>query len=64
MKTSTPPEAPLLYDVGESCAKLGNISRSQLYKLIDDEQLERVNIGRRCFVTGRSLNSYVESLSA
>ncbi len=53
----------LLYDINESCSTLGGISRSQLYKLIDDGVLERVNIGRRAFVTGRSLNSYVESLS-
>ena len=43
---------------------LGGISRSKLYELLADGQLERVHIGVRSFVTRRSINAYIDRLLA
>lgn len=44
--------------------RLGGIGRTTLYKLIDDGALVRVNIGRRAFVTGESIDAYIDGLAA
>ena len=38
------------------------ISRSTVYNLIADGELERVNIGARSFVTAESLDRYIDRL--
>lgn len=43
--------------------QLGGIGRTTLYELVEHGELERVNIGRRGFITARSLAAYVNRLS-
>lgn len=43
---------------------LGGIGRTTLYERIDSGDLERVNIGRRGFITAESIDAYVASLRA
>ena len=54
----------LLVPYDETRHKLGGIGRTTLYELFDQGELERVNIGRRGFVTAKSLAAYVDKLSA
>jgi excisionase family DNA binding protein len=49
---------------GNVSAKLGGLGRSKIYKLIDEGELLRVNIGRRAFVTRQSIDDYVSRLAA
>lgn len=56
-------ERPLLVDFGAAQAMLGGLGRTSLYGLINDGQLETVKIGRRIFVTQRSLDSYVDRIA-
>lgn len=53
----------LLVPIPEVCKKLGDVSRTTAYKLVDDGELELVKIGRRSFVTMLSLEAYVSRLS-
>jgi len=53
-----------LYDLPDAAVKLGNCSRSTLYRLIDQGKLVRVNIGSKAVITGKSLARYVEELMA
>jgi len=53
----------LLMPYAEVTRALGGIGRTTLFELINGGQLERVNIGRRGFITARSLAAYVDSLS-
>lgn len=52
----------LLVSIPETLHALG-IGRTKLYELFDDRQLVKVNIGRRSFVTAKSLAAYVDRLS-
>ena len=52
----------MLVPIPESCKELGGISRTTAYKLVEDGELELVKIGRRSFVTMRSLEAYVHWL--
>lgn len=53
----------LLVPYDEVRRKLGDIGRTTLYELFDRRELVRVNIGRRGFVTAKSLAAYVDKLS-
>jgi hypothetical protein len=53
----------LLISYDETRHKLGGIGRTTLYELFERGELERVNIGRRGFVTAKSLAAYVDRLS-
>jgi hypothetical protein len=53
----------LLVPYDEARRKLGGIGRTKMYELFDDGQLVQVNIGRRGFVTAKSLAAYVDRLS-
>jgi len=53
----------MLVPYGEAMQALGGIGRTTLFELINGGQLERVNIGRRGFITTKSLTAYVDSLS-
>ena len=53
----------LLVPYDEVRRKLGDIGRTTLYELFDRRELLRVNIGRRGFVTAKSLAAYVDKLS-
>ncbi len=45
----------LIVPMAETCEMLGGISRAHVYVLIENGQLERVNIGRRAFITRASI---------
>lgn len=53
----------LLYPYDKAMAALGGIGRTTLYELFDRGELTRVNIGRRGFVTAKSIAAYVDRLS-
>jgi hypothetical protein len=52
----------LLVPIPDTLHALG-IGRTKLYELFDGEQLIKVNIGRRAFVTMESITAYVDSLT-
>lgn len=52
-----------LVPIPETCTRLGGISRTTVYALVDSGDLVKVNIGTRSFITADSLTRYVESLS-
>lgn len=49
------------YDSARSL--LGGIGRTTLYALIDAGEIQRVKIGKRAFVTAKSVAAYVERLT-
>jgi hypothetical protein len=53
----------LLIPYDDTMEILGGIGRTTLYELFEREELVRVKIGRRGFVTAKSLAAYVERLS-
>lgn len=53
----------LLVPIPTACAKLGNVSRTTIYALALQNELVKVNIGRRGFITAESLTAYVARLS-
>jgi len=56
-------ESRALYPVPEARAILGGIGHTTIYELMKTGELERVNIGRRAFVTAKSLARYLDRLS-
>jgi hypothetical protein len=53
----------LLVPIPDACSELGGVSRTTVYDLVDKDELVKVNIGRRSFITGESLAAYVDRLS-
>jgi Helix-turn-helix domain len=53
----------LLIPITSACSALGGISRTTVYDLVNREKLVKVNIGRRGFITAKSLAAYVDRLS-
>jgi hypothetical protein len=53
----------LLYPLPEARKILGGIGHSTLYELFKADELTKVSIGRRSFVTSESLRAYVDRLS-
>jgi hypothetical protein len=45
----------LLVPIPDACSKLGDVSRTTIYGLVNQGQLCKVNIGRRGFITAESL---------
>lgn len=43
---------------------LGGIGTTTIYQLIKDGELQKVNIGRRSFITAESIDAYVKKLKA
>jgi len=54
---------PLLYSIPEGRKRLGGLGTTTIYDLIKRGELEKVNIGRRGFITAASIERYVERLS-
>jgi hypothetical protein len=54
----------LLIPYDEARRLLGDIGRTTLYELIERREVVRVNIGRRGFVTSKTLAAYVDRLSS
>jgi len=57
-------EEALLVPVGQVSGLLGGLSRSSVYNLLDNGELERVKLGTRCFVTRSSIEALIERLRA
>lgn len=53
----------LLVPITDTCSKLGGVSRTTVYELVNQGLLVKVNIGRRGFITAESLAAYVDRLS-
>lgn len=53
----------LLVPIPGAQAKLGGLSRTTIYELINRGELVKVNIGRRGFITAKSIAAYVDRLS-
>lgn len=51
-----------LYDLSDAAVKLGNCSRSTLYRLIEQHKLVRVRLGTKALITGESLAGFIEEL--
>lgn len=51
-----------LYSIPEAREYLGGIGHSTMYELIARNEVHKVNIGRRGFVTTESLEAYVDRL--
>lgn len=49
-----------LYSLDEAMEYLGGITKPTLYELINQENVQRVKIGRRSFITRESLDQYIE----
>jgi hypothetical protein len=60
---STTPTDRLLVPVPEACAALGGISRTTLWELVNRGEVIRVRVGRRSFVTAKSIAAYVDRLT-
>ena len=41
-----------------------HVSRTKIYHLIDTRELVRVNIGSRAFITGESINAFLDRIVA
>jgi excisionase family DNA binding protein len=53
----------LLIPIPDTCSKLGGVSRTTVYELVNQGELVKVNIGRRGFITAESLAAYVDRLA-
>lgn len=54
----------LLLPYDEARDKLGGISRTTLWELVNRGELIRVNVGRRGFITTKSVAAYVDRITA
>ena len=52
-----------LVPIADAQSALGGISRTTIYRLVEEGRLQRVNIGRRSFITGDSINQYINILT-
>ena len=53
----------LLVPYNDAMRQLGGIGKTTFFDLIDTRQIERVKIGRRGFITAKSIAAYVDRLS-
>lgn len=60
----TLPRDRWLLSLPQAQAALGGIGLTLLYKLIEDDSIKRVKIGRRAFITQASVDAFVASLTA
>ena len=60
---TTEGQQQLLVSIPDACTRLGGIGRTSVYDLINQSLLVKVNIGRRGFITAKSLEAYVDRLS-
>ena len=52
-----------LVPIADAQSALGGISRTTIYRLVEEGRLRRVNIGHRSFITGDSINQYIDILT-
>lgn len=60
--TETAEPDRLLVPIPETAVRLGGIGRTTVYELINAGELVKVTIGRRAFVTAKSIAAYVDRL--
>lgn len=53
----------LLLPYDDARVALGGIGRTTLWELVNRGELVRVNVGRRGFITAKSIAAYVDRLS-
>jgi hypothetical protein len=53
-----------LVPIPEARQLLGGIGHTTVYELIKRDEITKVNIGRRGFITSESLEAYMDRLSA
>lgn len=53
----------LLVPYREAMSILGDIGRTKFFELIHEREIERVKIGRRGFITAKSIAVYVDRLT-
>jgi len=63
MSVSTETQTRNLFPVGETRAKLGDISHTTFYELKKSGRIRTVKIGRRTFVTAEEIDRFVASLT-
>ncbi len=51
-----------LVSIEDTQQELGGISRTTLYRLIEEGHLIRARIGRRAFITGDSIAAFIASI--
>jgi hypothetical protein len=59
----TTPDEQLLIPIPDTCTRLGGISRTTVYELVNRGELVKVNIGTRGFITAESIAAYVDRLT-
>lgn len=52
-----------LVPIEDAQIELGGISRTTLYKLLEEGHLVRARIGRRAFITGDSIAAYIAHIT-
>lgn len=57
------PDDQLLVPIPDTCTRLGGISRTTVYELINRGELVKVNIGTRGFITAGSIAGYVDRIT-
>ena len=58
---TAPHSERLLYSLEQSSECLGGLGRTTIFELIRKGELQIVKIGRRTFITRKSLNDFVEA---
>ena len=54
--------APELASIQKAQELLGEVSRQTIYNLVAGGQLHRVNLGRRAFITGESIDELLATI--
>jgi hypothetical protein len=55
---------PLLASMPDARRLLGGISNTRIYGLVNEDELVKVNIGRRGFITMESIDDYLARLKS
>ncbi|WP_237077237.1 helix-turn-helix domain-containing protein [Mycobacteroides abscessus] len=53
-----------LLSIPDAQVSLGGIGRTMIYQLIQRGEIVKVNVGRRGFITRKSLDAYIDRLTA
>ncbi|QSN55084.1 Helix-turn-helix domain [Mycobacteroides abscessus subsp. abscessus] len=52
-----------LLSIPDAQVSLGGIGRTMIYQLIQRGEIAKVNVGRRGFITRKSLDAYIDRLT-
>lgn len=56
-------DSRLIVPIPDTQHKLGGIGKTKLYDLVNSGDLTKVNIGRRGFITRKSIEAYVDRIA-